>query len=140
MISTNHRRFDMPVHPPENGRAVLKLRRSAALGLMAALMLSIGAQCLVGQEMTTAQMACCVGTEHDCGDAAVAQECCESERAEQAQLVNQFLQVAPPVAVLSHATFALVRPPDTRSAFELETTPLKGSSPPKYLLLATFLI
>lgn len=119
---------------------MLKLRRSAALGLMAALMLSIGAQCLVGQEMTTAQMVCCAGTEHDCGDAAVAQECCESERAEQAQLVTESLQVAPPVAVLSHAIVALVRPPDTRSALAIETTPLQASSPPKYLLLATFLI
>lgn len=131
----------MLVHAAENGRAVLKLRRSAALGLIAALMLSIGAKCLVGQKMTTAQMVCCAGTEHDCGDAAVAQECCESERAEQAQLVvKQAPQVMPPVAVPTTVTAALVRPPQTRSALEVRTTPLKGSSPPKYVLLATFLI
>lgn len=118
----------------------MKLRRSAAFGLMAALMLSIGAQCLVGQDMTMAQMACCAGTKHDCGGAAVAQDCCQSERAEQVQLVKQSLQVAPPVAVLSHATVALVRPRDTRSVFEIDTTPLQRSSPPKYVLLATFLI
>jgi hypothetical protein len=115
-------------------------RRSASLVLMMALMLSLGAQCLVGQAMTTAQMACCAGTDHDCDGMGARQDCCPSERAEQAQLVKQTLQVMPPVAVLTSAMAALVRPPQTHSAFDLRTTPLKGSSPPKYILLATFLI
>lgn len=116
------------------------MRRLASVTLVTVMALSLAAQCLVGQEMTTAQMACCAGTEHDCGGAAVTEDCCQTERAEQAQLVNQLLQVAPPVAVLSHASFALVRPPEMRSAFELEAMPVKASSPPKYVLLATFLI
>ena len=130
----------MPVHAPENGRAVLKLRRSAALGLMAALMLSIGAQCLVGQDMTTAQMACCAGTEHDCGHAAVAQECCESERAEQERVVKQIHQPAPPLAIVTSAILPLIRLSDTYSAVVVDTTTLKATSPPKYVILASFLI
>lgn len=107
---------------------------------MMALMLSLGAQCLVGQEMTTAQMACCAATDHDCEGPGAVQECCQSERAEQAQLVKQTPQIVPPVVLLTRVAAALVRPPCTRSAFEVRTTPLKGSSPPTYVLLATFLI
>lgn len=107
-----------------------------------ALTLSLGAQCLAGQEMTPAQMACCVGSDHDCGSAAAADGCCQSERTAQNQLLNTVqIQplVAPPVVVTSTLS-ALVEPAETHASCHVNTTGLKGASPPTYLLLATFLI
>lgn len=121
---------------------VSKVRRSIGVALMMALVLSIGVQCVVGQEMTTAQMACCVGTDHDCGSAAADAECCQSERAEHSQLFSkvQIEQLVPPLALITSAVPALTRPAETHVAFHINTTELKGTSPPKYVLLAAFLI
>ena len=118
------------------------LRRSAALALVAALMVSIGAQCLVGHEMmTTAQMLCCAGTDHDCGGAAVAQDCCQSEQAEQDQLVSHIQQLVSRPALAPISIAAFVPPLDTYSpGFNQGTTELHAASPPKYVLLASFLI
>ena len=119
-----------------------KVRRSTGVALMMALVLSLGAQCLVGQDMTTAQMAwCCATTDHDCQGAAAAEECCQSERAEQDQLLQQSRQLVPPLAVVTSTLPALVPPLDTYvSVFDVDTTELKAASPPKYVLLASFLI
>lgn len=119
---------------------MFRFRRVAALGMVAALMVSIGAQCLVAHEqMTTEPMLCCAGIHHDCG-AAIGQDCCESERAAHDQLLNQIQRIHPPVALLTGATAVLFRPPDAHHRFDIETTPLKASPPPRYVLLATFLI
>lgn len=119
-----------------------RARWSASVVLMMAFMVSLGAQCLVGQKMTAAQMACCVGSNHDCNGTGAVQDCCKTERAEQLQLAKRSAQIVPPVAVLTSTTIALIGPLQarSRSAFEVGTTPLKGSFPPKYVLLATFLI
>lgn len=130
----------MRVHVTENDKAVSNVRRSTAFALMAALMLSIGAQCLAAQEMTSSQMACCADSVVDCDRAAVLQDCCESERAEQAQLLIPFHQVVQPVAVLTSATAALLRPPVARSRIDIASAPVNASSRPKHVLLATFLI
>lgn len=120
---------------------MLRVRRSTSLALMTAFVLSLGAQCLVGQEMTTAQMACCAATDHDCGTAAATEDCCQSERAEQDQLLTQAQQLVPPVALITSTIPALAPPPNTyASAFDVNTTELKAASPPKYVLLASFLI
>ena len=84
-------------------------------------------------------MACCVATDHDCQRAA--EDCCQSERAEQEQLVKQIQQLVPPLAVVTSTIPALVHLPDTHFGFYVvSTTELKAASPPKYLLLASFLI
>ena len=118
-----------------------KVRQFASFALTTALMLSLGAQCLVGQEMTPAQMACCAGTDHDCGGSETLQaDCCQSERAEQAQVVEYVQQVVAPVAVLTSTTAAFTRPPAAHRSVHLDTTPLSSPPPLKYVLLATFLI
>ncbi|MBI4263811.1 MAG: hypothetical protein HY657_05525 [Acidobacteria bacterium] len=118
-----------------------KVRRSTGVPLMMALVLSLGAQCLVGQDMTTAQMACCAATDHDCGAAAATEDCCQSERAEQDQLLTQAQHLVPPVALIASTIPALVPPLNTyASAFDVNTTELRAASPPKYVLLASFLI
>lgn len=122
--------------------AVPKVRRSIGVALMMALVMSIGAQCVIGGEMTTAQMACCVGTDHDCGTAAAAPDCCQSEVAAREQLAAHVQQVVFPPAPLTGAVADLTTPPDTASVhgFEIDRVPLIAASPPKYVLLATFLI
>lgn len=118
-----------------------KVRGLASFALMTALVLSLAAQCLVGQDMTTAQMACCAGTDHDCqGAEALEADCCQAEGAEQAQLVEYVQQIAAPLPVLTSATAAFIRPPVARRVFDLHSTPQQASPPPKYVLLATFLI
>ncbi|MBI2829258.1 MAG: hypothetical protein HYX77_08320 [Acidobacteria bacterium] len=115
--------------------------RSTGVALVMALMLSLGAECLVGQEMAAAQMACCADTDHDCGAAATTEDCCQSERADQDRLVNQAQQPVPPLVLVASTIPALVLPPNTyASAFGVNTTELKAASPPKYVLLASFLI
>lgn len=107
---------------------------------MTAFVLSVGAQCLVGQEMTTAQMACCAATDHDCGAAAATEDCCQSERAQQEQLLTQAQHLVPPLALVSSTIPALVPLLNTYTFTFVDTTALKAASPPKYILLASFLI
>jgi hypothetical protein len=118
-----------------------RTRRLASWALVTAIVLSIGTQCLVGQEVTPAQMACCANTDHDCqSSTAVQADCCQGERVEQGQLVAYAQQVVAPLVIVTSATAALARPPDARAAFHVDTTPLRTAPPPKYVLLATFLI
>jgi hypothetical protein len=121
---------------------VPKVRRSLSVALMMALVVSIGAQCVVGDEMTATQMACCVGTDHDCGTAAAAPDCCQSEGAATEPLAAHIQQVVFPPAALISAVADLTAPPDTASAhgFDIDRVPLIAASPPKYVLLAAFLI
>jgi hypothetical protein len=121
---------------------VLTVRRSIGVALMMALVVSVGAQCVVGGEMTTTQMACCVGTNHDCGTAAAAPDCCQSEGAAREQLAAHIPQVVFPPAPLVSAVAGLATPPATASAhgFDIDRVPLIAASPPKYVLLAAFLI
>jgi hypothetical protein len=121
--------------------AVSKVRQCVGVALMMAFMLSIGLQCVVGQEMTTAQMACCAGTDHDCGTAA-APECCQSDGVAQELLAALVKQVVFPPALVSSTVADLASPPDTDAAsgFDTDRAPLIAASPPKYVLLASFLI
>lgn len=124
----------------------MEARMSRARGIVstavvAALMLSLGAQCLIGQEPTAAQMACCAGTDHDCpGEETVEATCCASEHAEQPKVPVYLKQVVPLPAVVSSPIVGHTHPPEARSAIHVESTPLKAESPPKYVLLASFLI
>lgn len=122
--------------------AVSQMRQSVGVALMMAFMLSIGLQCVVGQEMTTAQMACCAGTDHDCGTAAAAPECCQSDGVAQELLAALVKQVVFPPALVSSPVADLASPPDTDAAsgFDIDRAPLIAASPPKYVLLASFLI
>lgn len=124
--------------------AMPKVRRSTGVALTMALMLSIGVQCLVGQKMTTAQMACCAAADHDCQAAISTEDCCRTESSEQEQLVYQVQQLVPPVALATSTILALLRPSDTyaasAAAIGADTAKLKASSPPTYVLLASFLI
>ncbi|MBI4486448.1 MAG: hypothetical protein HY655_10595 [Acidobacteria bacterium] len=114
-------------------------RRSAAVILMAALMPSIGVQCVAGQYTPAAQMACCTGAKHDCDGSAAVADCCQTDRAQQAQPFKKADPVLPPlVAIASHVP-ALIRPAPTSVRAD-DRVPLTAVSPPKYVLLASFLI
>lgn len=120
-----------------------RVRQSIGVALMMALVLSIGAQCVVGQEMTTAQMACCAGTDHDCGTAAAAPECCQNDGAAQGALAAALVQpVVFPPDLVSSVVVDFATPPDTHAAsgINVDRPPSIAASPPKYVLLASFLI
>jgi hypothetical protein len=119
---------------------MLQVRRAIATALTAALVFAAGAQCLVGHESTGGQMACCEGTDHDCHSTVAAPACCQNGSAEQAEVVAYLPPlVAPPVLNVSTVQ-ALARPASEPSGIRIETTSLEGSSPPKYVLLGSFLI
>jgi hypothetical protein len=114
--------------------------RVTALVLTMAMMLSAGAQCLAAGDMSTGQMACCAGSEHECrDDQALEMACCDAERAEQPQLLDRIHKTSA-IAVLPVMTAAFARVPEPRPRAELTATPLPAPSQPKYVLLATFLI
>ena len=126
---------------PDNDERMPTVRRFASVAVMTALMLSLAAQCLVAQDMTASQMACCAGTAHDCeGAGALEADCCQSERAQQAQVVEYAQQVVMPLTLTTAATTALLRQPDVAATIHPVTAPLAAPSPPKYVLLAAFLI
>ena len=118
-----------------------RVRRSATVALVAMAVLSLGAECVAGQEMTTARMPCCVASDHDCHGATIADGCCQSERVRQERLVTQILRLEPSLAVVARTAPALVRLPDPRFGFYgASTTELKAASPLTYVLLSFFLI
>lgn len=119
-----------------------RARHFTSIVLIAGILLSVGAQCLLGMEMTAAEMPCCAGTEHDCHDAqAVQADCCQTEQAEQPQLLGRLQQLIAPLAVLTTATGAPLRAPEIIAwRFDVDTSPPRTSAQPKYVLLATFLI
>jgi hypothetical protein len=121
---------------------VLNGQRFLGAALVAAMVLSLGAQCLAGHEMTAAQMACCVGTDHDCRGVGAAEDCCQSEHAERDQLVAHLQQPVSPPARVNTAIAAFVEPVDARgaAAVALDTPSPIANSPPRYVLLETFLI
>lgn len=119
---------------------MLSVRRLICAPVTTALVLSLGAQCLAWQDMSAAQMACCAAIEHDCHAAAAAQDCCQTERGDQPQAAKQIQQLARPAAILTNTIPGLVRAPDLHSAFGMASVPLTTASPPKYVLLASFLI
>lgn len=122
-------------------RGMPRVRHVTSLVLATALLLSAGAQCLLGAEMTTAPMACCAEAGHDCVDVrAVPADCCQIEQAPLPQPLERIHQLAPSMAVLTSATGAPVRAAQTASRVSVDTIPVRASSKPKYVLLATFLI
>jgi hypothetical protein len=121
---------------------VSRARQPIGVILMMALLVSIGAQCVLGNEMTATQMACCVGTDHDCGTATAAAECCQSETAAAEQLVAKLQQVVFPLAPITGVPAMLLAPPDAHAVrgFDVDRIGTTAESPPTYVLLATFLI
>lgn len=117
----------------------MKAHRPLTVALMLALALSLGVECLAGPQVPRAQMPCCSSGAHDCGAMLTGDNCCRSERTEGAQVAKP---PAPPVAVtvLTNTLAALARPRNARAPFDLDANPPDGSPPPKYILLATFLI
>jgi hypothetical protein len=117
----------------------MKAHRLAGVVSVMVLVLSLGVECLAGPPLARAQMPCCSGGAHDCGAALTSANCCRSERAEPAQVSKPPSPPAAATACVS-AMAALVRPEDARPQFDIDGIPPNGSSPPKYILLATFLI
>lgn len=116
-------------------------RRSTSVALMMALGLSLGLPCLVCQDMTPERMTSCAATDVDCQRVGATMDWCQSIRADQDILVEQSQGLQSPLALVSSAIHALVRPTDTYFGFSVaRTTEVEAASPPKYILLGSFLI
>lgn len=81
---------------------MLVLRRSIGAVLTLAFVVSIGAQCLIGQDMTAIQMACCAGTDHDCQSVG-AEDCCVGSDAQSQPPADRIQSVAPTLVAISPA-------------------------------------
>ena len=117
-------------------------RQSTGVALVTALLVSLGAQCLIADEATATRMPCCASAEHDCHSPAVAQACCEIEPLDEAQVVPPYVQpLAAPVILHPSSTIpALTSSATTPRGIVIDATDIKGASPPTYVLLNTFLI
>ena len=121
-------------------RVMARVRPVTSLVLATAILLSAGAQCLLGAE-TTAPMACCADGKHDCLNVRAAQaDCCQIEQAPLPQPLERMHQLTSSMAVLTRAIGAPVRPAEIAARAGRDATPIRASSQPTYLLLATFLI
>lgn len=114
--------------------------RRVTVALIMALAMSLGVECLAGPRVTGVQMPCCTGVGHDCGVVLPGADCCRMERAEHTHVTKPATPPAAAVTVLTSAPTALVRPEDLQLPLDTNAVPLSGSSTPKYILLATFLI
>ena len=119
-----------------------RVRRPTGVALMMALFLSLGLPCLVCQDMTPERMTSRAATDVDCQRVGATMDWCQSIRADQDILVEQIQGLQSPLALVSSAIHALVRPTDTYFGFSVAstTTDVKAASPPKYILLGSFLI
>ena len=118
-----------------------RVRWATGVALMVALFLSLGLPCFVCQDMTTEHMAHSAAADADRQSVGATMDWCQSIRADQDMLVQQISGLRSPLALVSSAIPALVRPPDTSFGFYVvSTTHLKAASPPKYVLLGSFLI
>ncbi|MGE3511873.1 MAG: hypothetical protein AB7N65_23650 [Vicinamibacterales bacterium] len=118
-----------------------RMRRALSAFLLIALVVSLGAECFVSDEMNAAQMACCAAMGHDCEAAGPIEDCCRSEGGDQPQLVAKAQQpLTPPALVASLPELDVPIKTQTFVSLDIESTRLVADSPPKYILLATFLI
>ena len=117
------------------------MRRAFTAILLIALGVSLGAECFVSDEMTPEQMACCAAMNHDCETAGPTEDCCRSEAGDQPQLVAKAQHsITPPALVGSLLDLDVPIETHTFVSLDIESTRLVADSPPKYVLLATFLI
>lgn len=121
---------------------MLALRRWIGAILTLAFVVTIGAQCLIGQNMTAAQMACCAGTDHDCQSVG-AEDCCVGSDAQPQPPADRIQSVTPTIVAISPA-FATI-PIDVavaagRLVHDPEHTGRFEGSPPVYIRLGTLLI
>jgi hypothetical protein len=113
-----------------------RVRRSIVVTLMAAIVLSIGAQCLAAED--AAEMPCCAEAGHDCHPAITSHDCCQLEQGGPQAPPGHLREAISPLALVPGHPVRDVRP----SVFvvRVETTIAPAVSPPKYLLLGSFLI
>ena len=118
---------------------MVTIRRLTGASLLAALVLSAGAQCLLGQLDETS---CCPQMASDCHSPTVARDCCERETLSQAQLVGVYVHPLPmPVVLSASSPIPEQHPPHAGVASApVDTSAVKGSPPPPYVLSGTLLI
>jgi len=86
-------------------------RRWIGALLTMALVVSIGTDCLVGQDMSAEQMACCSGTDHDCEARSLTADCCVSQDAPAQGSVDRTQSLAFPQLVSAPALAAFISLP-----------------------------
>jgi hypothetical protein len=115
------------------------LRRLTGASLLIAFVLATGVQCLLGQ---LDEMSCCPRMASDCHTPSVARDCCERETLTHAQLVGVYAHPLPmPVVLNASSPIPEQHPPHAGVApAPVDTTAVKGSPPPPYVLSGTLLI
>lgn len=137
--------FDMRHLGRKNGNVMRKwiFRWTRPIGwtLAVALAVALSANCVTGEEMTPAQMACCAAMGHDCGAMAQKADCCSHESPRVAQFFAAVKGTVLAVPVLLATPVALL-PATAPQGLRTHVThvPLKPNRVPKYLRTAALLI
>jgi hypothetical protein len=124
-------------------RRIHRMKRSLACGLALAFAVVFAATCLVGNELTAAQQACCVAMNHDCGAMADKQDCCSTETPSVAGFsASPIFQLAAPAILAVNIALNDGLPPITSlyTPVGIHPGPPKLSSSPTYLFVSVFRI
>ena len=116
------------------------LRLTLCTALIASVSLSALVSCLSGSPRATTDMACCQ-TDHDCGPAMQAADCCKASQS----VTETFVGVKPPsvvkpMAVPSFLAVTSLSSPGTGHASRFLITSPGSSSPPLHLIAASLRI
>lgn len=103
------------------------------------------ADCLPTDSTTSSQMACCAGSDHDCGAAGVEQGCCPTGSREWSEVSTSAIAKVHPLPVVTSVPAMWVMAPsdDVKCASAVEAFDreiLKLPERPTYLLVSAFLI
>jgi hypothetical protein len=124
----------------------LMQRLGRVLGVVLALLIAAAplAECVL-DESVASQMACCMAKDHDCGSAAMSENCCPTDGTSSRQLVTSAAAQVHPAPSVATGPAAWVAPVTSGSAllaaceaFDREI--LKLPERPTYLLVSSFLI
>ncbi len=123
--------------------ALRRHTRPVICGLILALAAMVSAECVMAEDLTPAQMACCATMNHDCGAMAQKQDCCSTAapRVDQGSASPRMSLAAPHAGVVR----LVMHLPALPSPLSPQKRPFKGfeAKPPgvpTYLLISTFRI
>jgi hypothetical protein len=113
--------------------------RPLAWVLVLALGVVLSAECVIGEEMTAAEHACCTAMAHDCESAGAQQDCCTTDDGAKPQLASA-KQILVPTFDAAPLLFAAVPPASPLRNQRATRVSFAYAYVPTYLLGTAFLI
>lgn len=122
-------------------RLIRRTTRPVAWVLVLALGVVLSAECVIGEDMTAAEHACCAAMDHDCESAGAQQDqdCCTTDTGTKLQVASA-KQILVPTFDAAPLLFAAVPPSSPLRSQRASRVSFAHASVPSYLLGTAFLI